>query len=168
MDFPWSQPSSYWGTPFMEPPGVSSAAWTPFSTLEWLVRIKEEEHGWFTAGFLVEFHGFSMGFSWILVDVQGIVVDISWILVDFQWMLMDISGEEWWFNGDSMVILNIHGDFARSNFEPPTYGKWLWPDRVSVDISRHYVDYWFGGFKAFKSIWILLILTIFFGFKTFF
>jgi hypothetical protein len=39
-----------------------------------------------------------------LVDVQGIVVDISWILVDFQWMLMDISGEEWWFNGDLMVI----------------------------------------------------------------
>ena len=109
------------------------------------------------------------------MDFSGCSRDCGGYFMDFSGFSMDVDGNfwwgvmiQWWFEGDSMVILNIHGDFARSNFEPPTYGKWLWPDRVSVDISRHYVDYWFGGFKAFKSIWILLILTIFFGFKTFF
>ena len=109
------------------------------------------------------------------MDFSGCSRDCGGYFMDFSGFSMDVDGNfwwgvmiQWWFEGDSMVILNIHGDFARSNFEPPTYGKWLWPDRVSVDISRHYVDYWFVGFKAFKSIWILLILKIFLRFSDFF
>ena len=160
----------------MEPPGVSSwAAWTPFSTLEWLVRIKGEEHGWFTAGFWVDFSGFSMGFSWILVDVQGIVVDISWILVDFNgcwWKFLVRSDDSmviwWWFNGD----FEHTWWFCQKQFRTTN----IWEMVVTRQSQCRYspalcgllVCYGLLVSKRSNPIGYFWCLRFFFGFKTFF